>query len=522
MKKLFWILACGALCLSGCNSQENKESDDNMTDVYIPIGPHIRLDKEEYSLTDSIDVKVYNASETDWVGFYYEFEEPSIINSTSWQYVSNKQTLTFMASSLKEAGEYSIYLCKDGGYEILDVKKIYIKSSDTNDYKIDDASFTSTLDNKVLKSSISIKPSVEKQLTYLLYWTKDKKRLSDYTYIKKVTHKGMNEFTIDFNDCMYMPQEANGIEITTKEGKTTSYFLDINEDTLKLKKSKHLFDFEVLTDIHISTVSDKPAHIIHLKSALKNILDLHPNSKGVVTIGDHTNYGKRENYELLMSTISSVFDEKSPNIYFSLGNHEYIYKDIMGGYPTAVSLFKEYTKQENIYYSFEIDGLKFIILGSDSGIGEGTIGETQFNWLKQQLQSTDKTKPTFLFVHQPLIDTVSGSLYSKNSSIQYWYGIDSGVKIKEMLKDYPNATLFSGHTHWTLDSVQPILFGNGESANYINCASVGYLWNDSNTTEAGSEGVFVEVYEDYILLRGREFVEQKWVATAQFVFPTYK
>ena len=82
--------------------------------------------------------------------------------------------------------------------------------------------------------------------------------------------------------------------------------------------------------------------------------------------------------------------------------------------------------------------------------------------------------------------------------------------------------MFSGHTHWNLDSYQPILFGNLQGASYVNCSSVGYVWNDEDKQEPGSEGIFVEVYEDYVLVKGREFVDRKWIANAQFVFPIKK
>ena len=36
------------------------------------------------------------------------------------------------------------------------------------------------------------------------------------------------------------------------------------------------------------------------------------------------------------------------------------------------------------------------------------------------------------------------------------------------------------------------------------------------------QGTKIEVYEDYILVKGREFVDRKWIATAQFVFPLKK
>lgn len=211
-----------------------------------------------------------------------------------------------------------------------------------------------------------------------------------------------------------------------------------------------------------------------------------------------------------------------PDIYYAIGNHDIVYNN-NAGYDKQIALFKEKTGMPGAYYSVELNGTSFIVLGSDTAVGEGTVGKEQLDWLKTELSKTDKNKPVFLFLHQPLIETVSGSLYSQDNEIQDWYGIiDTADEIRAILKEYPNAFLFTGHTHWTLESKQPLLAGRGEDATFVNCASVGYLWTDNDTSTGGSEGYYIEVYEDYILLRGREFVKGNWCAAAQFIIPITK
>ena len=50
----------------------------------------------------------------------------------------------------------------------------------------------------------------------------------------------------------------------------------------------------------------------------------------------------------------------------------------------------------------------------------------------------------------------------------------------------------------------------------FNASSVAYLWTDQGNEKAGSEGFFVEVYEDRVLVRGRDFTTGTWVEQAQF------
>ena len=91
--------------------------------------------------------------------------------------------------------------------------------------------------------------------------------------------------------------------------------------------------------------------------------------------------------------------------------------------------------------------------------------------------------------------------------------------MKAVADQYPQAIVFSGHTHWEFASRQPVVVTDDETrASYFNCSAVGYLWNDNNTGVrdsagrwTGSEGLFVYVYSDKIVVRGRDFLNQKWV-----------
>ena len=488
--------------------------------VEIPLDlPYIEMGKTTYKTTDTIKVNVYDAGKTDWVGIYGINEEPGWNTSLVWEYVNNKDVLEFSASSLpKNQMFFSVYLCHDGGYNVFDKIDIVVKEDDKTDYGVSEAGVKVSNENGIKKSSIMITPSTDKEVTYELRWAVDGFTLDDYTYIKRFSKASSVPFEITFNDTMYMPQIADSIEVSVIEGRSTPYYVYL-DDTLKLPKSNYRYSFEVLTDIHIENYNTLPAHVSHLKAALRDINSIASNSKAIFTVGDNTNHGYDENYRILMEIIESERTKNTPNIYFSLGNHEYMYG---GLHSESLKAFINYTKMPNHYYSVEIEGIKYIVLGSDSKVMSGTISNEQYNWFVSELESVDKNKPTFIFAHQPLKDTVSGSLYSKDPSIQYWYGLDKGEQIKELLKSYPNAVMFSGHTHWNLDSYQPILFGNLQGASYVNCSSVGYVWNDEDKQEPGSEGIFVEVYEDYVLVKGREFVDRKWIANAQFVFPIKK
>ena len=97
--------------------------------------------------------------------------------------------------------------------------------------------------------------------------------------------------------------------------------------------------------------------------------------------------------------------------------------------------------------------------------------------------------------------------------------MEQDEELREILDAYPNVLLFTGHTHWHFNTTQPMLYGNGKTANYFNSASIGYLWNDEDEEVVGSQGYYVEVYENGIYVRGRDFANSLWTPAAQFFIP---
>ena len=476
--------------------------------------PYIYTDKETYTRNDQITVFYKNTDTLDWVGIYPGTAEPGTMSSLTWQYSVGEGKLTFYTSSLKETGEYGIFLCDNDGYDVLCSVKITILDDDKTDYGVKDAVYRTENADGLIKAYSEISPASGKELTYTVNWSKNGKILDDYMPVLQKKHSGEDAFRLYFNDCLYMPGDADGIAISVKEGESTTFFTSA-DDTLKLKESKLLYKFSVLTDLHITP--DRSAHISHLKAALREINRLAPDSTGIFTVGDNTNGGTKEDYELLLRTVEEGMGGSEIPIYYGLGNHELIFN---GTYASQMELFKKYTGMPGAYFSVAVDETKAIFLGSDEQVGEGVMHKEQLDWLENELSSVGTEKPVYLFMHQPLIETVSGSFYSKNPKVQYWYGFSgANSRLRALLRNYPNAILFTGHTHWTFESEGPILYGNGKDASFVNCGAVGYLWTDDDDSTGGSEGYYVEVYEDYILIRGREFVSGKWCGAAQFMLP---
>ena len=90
-----------------------------------------------------------------------------------------------------------------------------------------------------------------------------------------------------------------------------------------------------------------------------------------------------------------------------------------------------------------------------------------------------------------------------------------------MLGKYPEAILFSGHSHWVLNSPHTMRLRDDQLCTIFNTSSGGYTWddacNETNKGLVGCEGYYFYGYGDKVVARGRDFLAGKWIASAQFV-----
>ena len=175
--------------------------------------------------------------------------------------------------------------------------------------------------------------------------------------------------------------------------------------------------------------------------------------------------------------------------------------------------FADGTGEAAPYHDHWIGGYHFIFLGSESPHPKDCdLSEAQLTWLQDRLaEEAASDRPIFIFLHQPLRDTVAGSM-----SEQGWYGVNQDAALKEVLSGYPQAILFTGHTHWQLEAERMMFDGQGAMPSMFNASSVAYLWTDQDEHLTGSEGLQVEIYEDRVVVRGRDFVKRSWIAGAEY------
>jgi len=479
----------------------------------------MQLSKTTYVEGEKIVINYTGSIGTGWIGIYNKGIEPKDedgYRSLYWKWTKDfgqpNGTMEFNVNLL--AGEYDAIMFEDEGYNI--VKRItFTVVKPTYDTPADPESISynrTAVKRGLADGTITIKARETTNLTgFAVFFANNEGPLKGYAPI--VVKKGSGDTaTYKFPQNVYIPNGATKFIAYTLNGdKLSKNFVscDLPENS-DLVPTGFRYSFQVISDLHLRANANE-LYNKHFDKALKDIKATDPNSKAVVVAGDITDNGLQTQYDQLKAILNANKD-KLPPFYYTLGNHEFQNSGLT--WEQEVELFKKNTDMPGLYFDFKINDSYFIVLGSEKEGLNAYLGTEQLKWLNNKLKEAEKNSkgPIFVINHQPLYNTVSGSLPG-----QGWNGVEQDKMLRSMLDSHPRVIVFTGHTHWELTSKSPMYDGGAEGATYFNTASVGYLWTDSQQHKDGSQGLFVEVYDDILLVRGRDFVSGKWISEAQFM-----
>ena len=493
----------------------------------------ISTDKESYPVGERPLFQYTGSVHPDsWLGVYAaDNSTPANGNpSLVWQYtrrISQPDGSTSleapdssspMTMATLPAGDYYAYLFADGGYTIIASCAFTLQARDPASCPAPEsvryertAQHQGYADGSVI---IGRSRGAEGLTGYRLYWGDEDGVLPDYTYIP-VKDNGERMVEHKLNDNTMIPYGATRLyAYAVYDGDTQSpeaAICRLPADSTAVEE-KPLYSFQIFSDTHIQS-DPNHLHNRHLRMALTDIQKTDPDSIAIFHVGDVTDNGEIGQYQQYNEIVNSF--EGLPYIYCTPGNHDLRNET----YDAAIDRFLENTNAPQGYYSEKIGDATFIMLGSQDldnwelDRSAAHLKDDQIEFLKAELEkASDGMQPIFVFLHQPLYNTVSGSLPGQN-----WHGVDRDAELREIFRQYPQVIFTTGHTHWELDAKSPMYAGNGVDANMFNDASVGYLWTDEDTGKEGSQGYYVEVYAHKVLVRGRDFVNGKWVSAAQFI-----
>ena len=201
-------------------------------------------------------------------------------------------------------------------------------------------------------------------------------------------------------------------------------------------------------------------------------------------------------------------------VYGACGNHESYNADIANYEDKLI----EYTGH-GIRFTVEHDGDVFIFFGQPKAstlyVDGSTLPVPELAWLGNQL-TANANKRCFVFIH-PYMTGDSGDTLDKNPNDLLPVGYVSN-QIKTALTNHGNAILFHGHSHF-MPSMQEIdrmtNYTNINGFPSVHVSSLGWAAYVNASGEyvkdtAEGFGAIVDVYEDCIVVNGRDFTRDEW------------
>ena len=282
------------------------------------------------------------------------------------------------------------------------------------------------------------------------------------------------------------------------------------------KKDGCLASFAVISDTHLTEANGRREV---LEIGLEDMSKAKDRLDAFVVDGDITDNGEPAVWESFVLAMSK-YDISDNNI-MVIGNH-----DTWGSDDPAVTKenFIKYNKLATgreiteVYYKTEINGCPAIILGSEGDHVSATVSDTQIAWFEEQMEAASQTgKPVFVFLHQPVNDT-HGLPYTWEMNKDDGPGTggigDASDRILGIIKQYKNVFFISGHIHagFSTDDDNTVYSSVERYDGYTLVNTPCYMYSDflRGGNFLNGTGYVVEVYENEVIFRARNFISGIW------------
>lgn len=319
-----------------------------------------------------------------------------------------------------------------------------------------------------------------------------------------------------FVDSNVAPYSADAIGIFNSDGELVKKVPIVG---FKPSYTDRLFRFGILSDVHNNNVDSQSAEdIVDLSNAL-NLFNEMESVNMTCICGDITQGGRPAQFAVYRDTV----EENSFNtpVYTTTGNHDCPSSggildtdwEPYAGNPKTFEVIKQ-IGGKNVPFLFL--GMNLYSLG-DSGT---PYLDTDLDWLETKLEEY-RNERVFVITHL-FFPTKAGNFKQIYPSTN-WLGGAQLERLQAMNERYLNSIWFSGHSHWKWylqkyedkaniyrsydDNGNPTC---GWTVHIPSCASP----IDSNGVSSRvskpleSEGGIVDVYDDYIVLRGVVFKKE--------------
>ena len=308
----------------------------------------------------------------------------------------------------------------------------------------------------------------------------------------------------------------NATKIGVYNAKTNKRLGDFGLQNLRLPNlGEKLYSFGALSDIHLqySTAQEDFQRALTYLNETEDVAF-------TCICGDLTDNGEDTDFETYVEYVNT-YSPDTP-VYECTGNHD-AYDNMIG-----FDKMHPYTGHD-LYYTFTQGNDVFIMFGTQWYDTTGQLiqpfSQESLQWLYETLEA-NRNKRVFLFQHYLRFDG-SGKPYSPNPTGDVLSYCTEGTVFKSLTEHYTNVIWLHGHSHTKFECQEDCSYANYDRMHGCHSVHIPSLAvprdyeNDAYVTKyAESEGYVVDVYENHIVLRGRDFVKGEFLPIAQYCLDT--
>lgn len=260
----------------------------------------------------------------------------------------------------------------------------------------------------------------------------------------------------------------------------------------------------LIADPQISFYS--PDRYSYFKAAMEDLHNTDCKIDALIGVGDITENATILDYKLIKAELSGI----DTRYILASGNHDIrvrLYKQRLSYFAGLANSLNGDEAMDSYHFSERIGDYKVIVLGSDkTKLEQAYISPEQLQWLDSEI-AAEEGRPTFVICHQPLKDTHNemnafGSITKAGGHVG-----EQSQDIQNVLSKYKNIFFISGHLH---SGFGPDSYNKVDGIHCVNVPSTAIVNKDGTYNNAGT-GYIMEVYENEVRFRARDFAQGTWV-----------
>ncbi|QBR75360.1 DUF4073 domain-containing protein [Microbacterium sediminis] len=278
-------------------------------------------------------------------------------------------------------------------------------------------------------------------------------------------------------------------------------------------------------------MSDIQGHPGDWQHALGDYAQLAPDADAMVIVGDVVNSGTEAEWDDISEVMDATADIRPGKTIAMIGNHE---RYAAGGFEANRDRFLAFAQRDEVYDEYLLEGpggdVPVIALGQEfASPSDVAMSDAQVEFLEERLAYwTAQDKQVLVMTHFPLGDTVSASWIP-------WYSEHHQMndRLTSILGNYPNAVVFSGHTHYPAElgdwAVQRrTADGHADGFWAVNTVAMHIEWDARGentqgitevTTRDINQGLTVDAYADRLVVTAYDFAGEGATPLRQVTIP---